>query len=118
MADPVAPKVGLGVLHLFCKPTPGLDAEAVVAAVKAAEAAGTQVVCVSTLGHKADAAVMALAADWRALRRLQSALQAGGLGVVDSYVSLTEVSEYAKGLPEAMLQPRLHPQLPPEGKPA
>jgi len=34
---------------------------------------------------------------------------------VQSYVSLTEISEYAAGLPEAMRQARLFPQLPPEG---
>jgi chlorite dismutase len=49
------------------------------------------------------------------LRALQSALPAAGLDVVDSYVSLTEVSEYAKGMPPEMLSPRLYPQLPPEG---
>ena len=54
----------------------------------------------------------------RALRRLQTGLQHAGLDVVDSYVSITEVSEYAKGMPEEMLQARLYPQLPPEGKPA
>ena len=35
-----------------------------------------------------------------------------------SYVSLTELSEYADGLPEEMQQARLYPGLPPEGKPA
>ena len=40
---------------------------------------------------------------------MQTALQHAGLDVVDSYVSLTEVSEYAKGMPEEMLQPRLYP---------
>ena len=40
---------GLGVLHLFCKPTPMFDAEAVVAAVKNSEASGTQVVTVAML---------------------------------------------------------------------
>ena len=35
-----------------------------------------------------------------------------------SYVSLTEISEYAAGVPEAMRQARLFPQLPPEGKAA
>ena len=29
--------------------------------------------------------------------------------MVDSYVSITEVSEYAKGMPEQMLQARLYP---------
>ena len=112
----MTPSVGLAVVHLFVKPTPMFDAEAVLAAVKAAEAEGTQVVTVAMLGHKADAGVMALAKDWRRLRSLQSALSRAGLDVVDSYVSLTEVSEYAQGMPEAMLQPRLYPQLPPEGK--
>lgn len=114
----VSPSVGLGVVHLFVKPRPGYDAEALIEAVKQAEADGIQVVSVSMLGHKADAAFMALAKDWRLLRRFQSSLQNAGLTVVDSYVSLTEVSEYAQGMPEAMLQPRLYPQLPPEGKSA
>ena len=33
-------------------------------------------------------------------------------------MSLTEISEYAQGVPDEMKQARLHPQLPPEGKPA
>ncbi len=33
-------------------------------------------------------------------------------------MSLTEVSEYAQGMPEEMKQNRLQPQLPPEGKAA
>jgi chlorite dismutase len=52
------------------------------------------------------------------LRRFQTTLRHAGLEVVDSYVSLTEVSEYAKGMPEEMLRARLYPNLPPEGKPA
>jgi chlorite dismutase len=90
----------------------------VSSAVREAEGEGTQVVSVAMLGHKADAAFMALSKDWRALRSFQSALTRAGLDVVDSYVSLTEVSEYAQGMPEAMLQPRLYPQLPPDGKKA
>ena len=118
MTDPLTPTVGLGVLHLFCRPTPFADREAALAAVKAAEAEGDQVVPVALLGHKGDLAVMALGEDLWRLRRLQSALQAAGLEVVDSYVSLTELSEYAQGVPDEMRQARLHPQLPPEGKPA
>lgn len=108
-------EAGLTVLHLFAKPTPSLDREAVVAAVKAAEAQDCQVVTAAMLGHKADVALMALSTDWPTLRALQSGVQRAGLDVVDSYVSLTEVSEYAKGMPEHMLQARLYPQLPPEG---
>jgi peroxiredoxin len=109
-------ETGLAVLHLFCVPDPHVDREAADAAVKSAVAADAQVVVSSILGHKCDVAVMALHPDWMVLRGLQSALQAAGLKVVDSYVSITEVSEYAKGMPEHMLQDRLHPKLPPEGK--
>jgi len=108
-------EAGLTVVHLFGKPTPNLDREAVVAAVKAAEADDCQVITAAMLGHKADISFMALAADWRTLRTLQSALQQAGADIIDSYVSITEVSEYAKGMPEHMLQARLHPQIPPEG---
>ena len=59
---------------------------------------------------------MALGPDWARLRRLQAALQGAGLLVTQSYVSLTESSEYAQGLPEEHLRNRLYPQLPPEGK--
>jgi peroxiredoxin len=114
--DAATPSVGLGVLHLFTKLTPLADREAVVAAVKAAVAGGDQVVPVAVLGHKADLAVMALGDDLVRLRRLQSDLQAAGLEVADSYVSLTEISEYAQGVPEEMRNMRLYPQLPPEGK--
>jgi chlorite dismutase len=58
---------------------------------------------------------MALCADWRILRNLQTSLRYAGIDVVDSYVSITEVSEYAKGMPEEMLRGRLHPIIPPEG---
>jgi len=114
----ISPSVGLGVVHLFCVPGPDWDPEAVIAATKAAEVDGAQVVGVSMLGHKCDLAFMALSDDLRVLRRFQTALQHAGLGVIDSYVSLTEVSEYAAGMPPEMLQPRLHPVLPPADKPA
>ena len=114
----MSPAVGWGVLHLFCKPTPLVDAEAIVSAVKRAEADGDQVVPVAVLGHKADLAFMALGTDLWQLRRLQADLTNAGLEVVDSYVSLTEISEYAQGVPEHLREARLHPQLPPDDKPA
>lgn len=123
MTDPLAPSVGWGVLHLFCKlrstlstPGAGRDShQAVIQAVKSAESDGAQVVTVAMLGHKADLGFMALAPDLWRLRRLQSELQAAGLIVASSYVSLTEVSEYAAGIPDDMKQARLYPTLPPEG---
>ncbi|MCB1039700.1 MAG: chlorite dismutase family protein [Acidimicrobiales bacterium] len=105
-------------MHLFCTVGDGTDRSGIEAAVKGAEADGVQVVPVAVLGHKADVAIMALAPDWWQLKALQTALQVAGLTVVDSYVSLTELSEYAQGLPEHMAEARLRPQLPPEGKSA
>ena len=116
MTGPLAPSTGWGVLHLFCRIRPSTDGEAVVAAVKAGEGGDHQVVAFSILGHKADLGVMAVGPDWVRLRRLQAALQAAGLEIASSYVSLTELSEYSQGLPEAHLQARLYPRLPPEGK--
>ncbi len=116
--EPLTPSVGLGVLHLFCRAAPEADRAAVAAAVKAAMADEVQVIPVSVLGHKADLALMVLGADLWRLRSFQADIAAAGLTVVDSYVSLTELSEYAQGVPEPMRQARLYPQLPPEGKTA
>ncbi|MGE3621894.1 MAG: chlorite dismutase family protein [Acidimicrobiia bacterium] len=116
MPEPLVPSVGLGVVHLFCSPTPLADRGGIAAAVRSAEADGVQVVPVAVLGHKADVALMALGPDLWRLRRLQTEVEAAGLDVHDSYVSLTEVSEYAQGVPDELKQARLFPRLPPEGK--
>ncbi len=118
MFEPAVPSEGLGVVHLFWKVTPLADREAILAAIKQATADDDQVVTVAMLGHKADLATMALGKDLWRLRELQTALAMAGLELVDSYVSLTEVSEYAKGVPEEAKQARLYPVLPPEGKSA
>ena len=111
-------ETGVCVLHLFCSPGDHVDREAVKAAIRAAEHSECQVVTAAILGHKCDLAVMGLGPDVQALRRLQTSLQQAGLRVVDSYLSITEVSEYAAGMPEEALRARLYPQLPPEDKPA
>lgn len=105
-------------MHLFCRTGPAVDREAVLAAVKSAQGDGHQVVSFAVLGHKADLGLMVLGPDWWRLRRLQGELTGAGLEVADSYVSLTEVSEYARGMPEEHKAPRLYPRLPPAGKPA
>jgi len=115
---PVSPTTGWGVLHLFCKPRPEAQARLLLDAIDAARKDDCQVVTAAMLGHKADVCVLALGPDLRRLRLLQTELQTAGLEVVDSYVSLTEVSEYSAGVPEEMKQARLYPILPPEGKTA
>ncbi|MGH9068487.1 MAG: chlorite dismutase family protein [Acidimicrobiales bacterium] len=118
MTASLSPSVGWGVLHLFWQVGPGVDREAVLGAVKSAEADGHQVVGFAVLGHKADLGVMALGPDLWRLRRLQGELAAAGLSLTASYVSLTEVSEYAPGISDRLKEHRLHPRLPPTGKPA
>jgi chlorite dismutase len=118
MAAPLTPTIGWNVLHLFCRVTPLADATALTSAVKAMEADEHQVVPAALVGHKGDVCLLALGPDLWRIRRFQSEVEAAGLEVVDSYVSLTEVSEYAEGMPEARKQARLYPQLPPEGKTA
>jgi hydrogen peroxide-dependent heme synthase len=113
---PLSPTTGLGVLHLFCRSAGPVDVAAVLEAEESARKAGDQVVAAAILGHKADVALMVLGPDLSRLRAFQSKVAAGGLGVVSSYVSLTEVSEYAAGAPDDLKQARLYPQLPPEGK--
>lgn len=114
MTEPSTPSVGLAVVHLFFRTGPLSDRDMVLEAVASSQARGVQVVTAAMLGHKGDIGVMALSEDQWNLRKLQTELVAAGLELVDSYVSLTETSEY--GGREDMRQARLHPQLPPEGK--
>jgi hydrogen peroxide-dependent heme synthase len=116
MIVPLVPDEGWVVLHLFCKATPHSDGETVSRAVKAAEESGQQVVSFAVLGHKADLGFMVIGPDLVAARRSQSALVQAGLELASSYLSLTEVSEYARGMPAERLEARLHPKLPPDGK--
>ena len=112
---------GLGVLHLFCKIPEKLfhnKKGKLVKVIETARASSMQVVTVSVLGHKADVAFMVLSNDWVQLRSFQTAVAASGLEIVDSYVSLTEISEYAQGVPEEMRNARLYPELPPADKKA
>jgi chlorite dismutase len=106
----------MAVLHLFGHPAAEFDGQAIISAVKTAQGRGVQVVSVSMLGHKADVAFMAVASDMRELRKFQTAVQTAGVFITDSYVSITELSEYAANVPEEMKNARLYPQLPPAGK--
>ena len=116
MVEPVTPSEGWGCLHLFCIVGHDADRQAVEAAVKSCQEDDHQVIPFAVLGHKADLGFMAIGPDLWRLQQFQTELRAAGLDFADSYVSLTEVSEYSKGLPEEMLEARLHPRLPPPGK--
>ncbi len=113
--EPLTNNQGLHVVHLFCHTTDSLDRDEVKTAFDAAVAAGVQVVSVAMLGAKADICFMLLAEDLWDLRRFQTNIQSAGLLVSESYVSVTEVSEYASKMPAEMIKDRLNPVLPPEG---
>ena len=102
--------------HLFCKVSDASDKQRVLAAVKETEDADHQVLAVALFGHKADIGFMVLGPDLWRIRSFQTKIQRAGLLVADSYVSMTETSEYSPDLPEEMKSPRLYPELPPEGK--
>ena len=112
----VKPSVGLGVLHLFCAYSAEVDVDMVTKVATNALNCGVQVVPVALLGHKADIALMCLSDDLWQLRDIQTGLQHAGLQIVDSYLSMTEISEYAQGVPDEAKNARLYPQLPPDGK--
>ena len=112
----VSTSIGWGVLHLFCKVSDASDKQRVLAAVKETEDADHQVLAVALFGHKADIGFLVLGPDLWRIRSFQTKIQRAGLLVADSYVSMTETSEYSPDLPEEMKSPRLYPALPPEGK--
>jgi len=111
----MVPSRGLNVVHLFCHPDGPVDGGAVRKAVDDAIAGGLQIVTAAIMGAKADTCFMVLGEDLWDLRRFQSKIQAAGFKVAESYVSVTEVSEYASSMPEKMINDRLYPVLPPEG---
>ena len=112
---PLGPSRGLNVVHLFCHPEDIVDVAAVRTAVEDAQGAGIQVVTAAIMGAKADTCFMVLGENLWDLRRFQSKIQAAGFNVAESYVSVTEISEYAAGMPEKMINDRLFPILPPAG---
>ncbi len=104
--------VGLAVVHPFCKPTRRFDIERSWTQVRKAEASG----CRSSPWRCSATPPMRVHGAPRRLRAACATDRAatGRLDVVDSYVSMTDVSEYASGVPDEMLRGRLYPMPPPE----
>jgi peroxiredoxin len=114
--DPLRTNVGLNVLHLFARVGEDSDGKKLTEAVANARSSGVQLVSASLVGHRADIALVGLSDDIWLLRQLQTEVSQAWLDITYSYVSVTEVSEYAAGVPEELKQARLFPNLPPEGK--
>ena len=97
--EPVCPSIGWGVLHLFFEvDRASTDSEhgakRIVDAVASLERADHQALTFAVLGHKAEFGVMALGPDLARLHAFQQELRGAPIRLVDSYVSLTELSEY------------------------
>ncbi len=134
------PSEGWGVVHLMLRAAPGAPgAQGTLAAAEAfAAAEPQQVIAFSVLGGRADVGLMAIGPDLDALDSLVKAVLAGPFEPVYSFLSLTELSEYAstedderarlaaqgtgdvdgklaewRTRAEAYREARLHPRLPP-----
>jgi len=100
MREPVVPSIGWGVLHLFYRVDRDRAdretgaAKRIADAVASLTADGHQALVFAVLGHKADLGVMAVGPDLARLQAFQHELLGAPLVPVDSYVSLTEQSEY------------------------
>ena len=98
----MTPSKGLNVLHLFCHVNGDVDRAILEQAISDAHERKVQVVTAAIMGAKADLCFMVLGEDLWDLRRFQSKVQASGLSVSESYVSVTEISEYGTWMSEEM----------------
>ena len=134
------PSEGWGVIHLFLRTERGADAGPILDAIARFTATDpNQAIAFSVMGGRADIGLMLLSPDLDALDRVVKEITAGPVECLDSFVSLTEHSEYtttedeerarleAAGEPdvEGVLatwrermdhykDARLHPRLPPK----
>ena len=90
--------------------------EAVDAAVKAAEADEARSCPSRSSATRPTSGSWPSATTWRTLRQFQTRCNRLASTWWTATSRFTEVSEYAKGMPEQMLQRRLYPQLPPDAK--
>lgn len=89
------PSEGWGVIHLFLRTERGEDAaDLLTALTRFGETEPNQVIAFSVLGGRADIGLMLLSPDLDALDRLVKEITAGPVECLDSFVSLTEQSEY------------------------
>ncbi len=91
----VSPSAGWGVVHLFLRTTRGESASDALAAIEHFCATEPNYVrAFSVLGGRADIGFMCVSPDLDALDILVKALTTGPLEQLDSFVSVTELSEY------------------------
>ncbi len=91
------------------------DPKKAAEAVRRCEDCGQTVIAVATAGHKSDIGLMCIGTDFIVQRQLQLGLKQAGYELSYSFLSRTEVSEYASEMPDHIKEARLNPKLPPEG---
>lgn len=115
MFNVLGPELGLMVVHLGVKQLAPLSVDELKTGSDRFLAAGGQIVFVASVGNQSEAIFMLLTKDVVSLKIFQTALIKSGFEITFSYVSSTEISEYAKGMPQQMKDVRLYPILPPDG---
>ncbi len=104
------------VLHLGIKKNfKYFDANVLFNGEKNLLSAGHQLISVVLMGSKAQVHLMAIGQSFKANIEFNACVNQSGAELVNSYVSITEISEYAKFLPEEAKLARLNPKLPPQG---
>ena len=89
------PSEGWGVIHLFLRTERGEDGSGILQAIaRFTETDPNQAIVFSVLGGRADLGLMLLSPTWTQLDRVVKEITGGPVECLDSFVSLTEHSEY------------------------
>jgi len=89
------PSEGWGVIHLFLRTERGEDGSTILQAIaRFTETDPNQAIAFSVLGGRADLGLMLLSPDLNELDRVVKEITGGPVECLDSFVSLTEHSEY------------------------
>ena len=89
------PSEGWGVIHLFLRTERGEDGSGILQTIACfAESDPNQAIAFSVLGGRADLGLMLLSSDLDQLDRAVKEITGGPVECLDSFVSLTEHSEY------------------------
>jgi chlorite dismutase len=89
------PSEGWGVIHLFLRTERGEDGSGILQAIaRFTETDPNQAIAFSVLGGRADLGLMLLSPDLDELDRVVKEITGGPVECLDSFVSLTERSEY------------------------
>ncbi len=111
----MGPTTGLMVVHLGVKIYGAPNILRLKEACEKFTTDENQLVYISPIGSHSEAIFMLLSTDLVAIKKFQRDILSNGFSLEFSYVSITEVSEYAQFMPDHLKNTRLYPKLPPVG---